>query len=554
MGLGRTTLSIAVLAVASWAPAGASEPPKPGQDFAVEPPGIEMRWIEPGEFLLGSPANEASRGTDEGPQTRVRITRGYWIGKTEVTQAQWRIVMGTNPSRFAGATLPVEQVSWNDAMEFGRRLTTRERAAGRLPEGYAYTLPTEAQWEYAAKAGMTGAFSISVDELAWHDQNTQQTQPVGTRRPNAWGLHDALGNVWEWCLDWYGPYPGGAVSDYGGPPGGSAKASRGGSWWAGPRGARPANRYRDMPHNGNDDLGFRLALTPVAALGGRIALAGTDSMAPMVRRWIELFRATHRGVAFHFETGAPPTAAAGLAAGTATIGYTGRALWEPEVAAIVRARGQAPRSMRVGAGAFDDARKTHTMAVFVHAANPLMALTLAQLRQVFSGAGETMTWDRFGVGGEWSGRPIRAVVAKLGTGATNSVQEVVLRGGSWRQSLAEYPTDEAAVTAVAADRFAIGIAGLPYRTPALRAVSLGEDDAGPFFEPTRDNVVKRRYPLARLLYFHVVQPGGQPLDVATKEFLRFVLSEAGQSVALESGYLPLTLAITGEELRKLEMD
>lgn len=239
--------------------------PEPGRDFTLEPPGIAMVWIAPGAFLLGSPAGEASRGADEGPQTRVAITRGYWIGKTEVTQAHWRAVMGTEPSRFKGAALPVEQVSWSDAMEFGRRVSARERDANRLPAGYAYTLPTEAQWEYAAKADSTGAFAMPVDDSAWHDQNTHSTRPVGTKKPNAWGLHDTLGNVWEWCLDWYAPYPGGNATDYRGPVGGTAKASRGGSWWAGPRGARPANRYRDMPHNGNDDLGFRLALVPSAS-------------------------------------------------------------------------------------------------------------------------------------------------------------------------------------------------------------------------------------------------------------------------------------------------
>jgi formylglycine-generating enzyme required for sulfatase activity len=231
--------------------------------FAIPGLDLEMVWIAPGEFLLGSPDNEASRGTDEGPQTRVAITRGYWLGKTEITQAQWGAVMDTNPSRFKGAALPVEQVSWNEAMEFARRMNERERAAGRLPAGHAYTLPTEAQWEYAAKAGATDAFAAKVDEFAWHDQNSRSTQPVGTRKPNAWGLHDMLGNVWEWCSDWYAPYPGASASDYAGPSHGTAKASRGGSWWAGPRGARPANRYRDMPQNGNDDLGLRLALTPI---------------------------------------------------------------------------------------------------------------------------------------------------------------------------------------------------------------------------------------------------------------------------------------------------
>lgn len=238
--------------------------PEPGRTFRLAALGLVMVWIEPGTFMLGSPDEEGSRGTDEGPQTRVTITRGYWIGKTEITQAQWRAVMGTSPSRFRADALPVEQISWSDASEFSRRVTTTESAEGRLHSGYAYALPTEAQWEYAAKAGGAGSFLANVDDLAWHDQNSGlSTHPVGTKKANAWGLHDTLGNVWEWCADWYGSYPGGNVQDYAGPAVGWARSSRGGSWWAGPRGARPANRYRDMVQNGNDDVGFRLALTPL---------------------------------------------------------------------------------------------------------------------------------------------------------------------------------------------------------------------------------------------------------------------------------------------------
>jgi formylglycine-generating enzyme required for sulfatase activity len=259
----RTCVSRVVLVMAALA-AGARSAggtPEPGKSFTLAEPALALLWIAPGEFLLGSPVDENSRGTDEGPQTRVKITQGFWLGRTEVTQAQWRAMMGINPSRFRGDTLPVEQVSWRDAVEFCRRVTERERAAGRLPVGYVYVLPTEAQWEFAAKAGASGAFAEKVDDIAWHDQNSgPSTHPVATKKPNAWGLYDMLGNVWEWCADWYAPYPGGAATDYAGPAVGTAKASRGGSWWAGPRGARPTNRYRDMPQNGNDDLGFRLAL------------------------------------------------------------------------------------------------------------------------------------------------------------------------------------------------------------------------------------------------------------------------------------------------------
>lgn len=259
-------LVIAAVALAAGEPA-ANSPPEFGKAFTLADPPVDLVWIAPGEFMLGSPDSENSRGTDEGPQTLVKITQGFWIGRTEITQAQWRAVMGNNPSRFKGSMLPVEQVSWREAMEFCEHVTASERSAGRLPAGYRYALPTEAQWEYAAKAGQGGAFAAKVDDLAWHDQNSgTTTHPVALKQPNAWGLYDMLGNVWEWCSDWYAPYPGGRATDYAGPPTGFAKSSRGGSWWAGPRGARPANRYRDMPQNGNDDLGFRLALVPDATL------------------------------------------------------------------------------------------------------------------------------------------------------------------------------------------------------------------------------------------------------------------------------------------------
>jgi formylglycine-generating enzyme required for sulfatase activity len=236
---------------------------EPGKDFPLSALGLEMKWIPAGDCFLGSPPEENSRGVDEGPLTRVTLTKGFWIGATEVTQAQWRAVMGTDPSRFKGAVLPVEQVSWHEAQEFCRRINEREKAAGRLPAGYVYSLPTEAQWEFAAEGSTSESFKAPVDDLAWHDQNSGgSTHPVGMKRPNRFGLFDMLGNVWEWCSDWYAPFPGGHQIDYAGPKSSTSKANRGGSWWAGPRGQRPANRYRDMPQNGNDDLGFRLALIP----------------------------------------------------------------------------------------------------------------------------------------------------------------------------------------------------------------------------------------------------------------------------------------------------
>jgi phosphate transport system substrate-binding protein len=276
---------------------------------------------------------------------------------------------------------------------------------------------------------------------------------------------------------------------------------------------------------------------PGERLTGKLTAAGTDSMAPMMRRWVELFRAAQPGVEFHLETGAPPTAAAGLAAGTADIGYTGRTLWAPEVAAIVQRQGNPPRSFIIAAGAYADRNKTHTMAVFVRASNSIVELPLAEVRRIFSADVSDSSWHPY--------------VAKLGTGATNAVQQALLGGAPWGRAVREFPTDEAAVAALAEDPAGICIAGLPYGTPTVRALALGAGDHGPFFPPTLANVVSRHYPLARLLYFHVNEVPGQPLSPVLREFLRFVLSREGQVVAAESGYLPLTAELARQELAKL---
>ena len=251
---------------------------------------LDMIRIEPGTFMMGSPEDELGRQDDE-VQHQVTLTQGYWLGKYEVTQAQYEAVMGKNPSCYKGADLPVEQVSWNDAVKFCEWLTAQERAAGRLPEGYEYTLPTEAQWEYACRAGTTTAFNNgtniptmlqrtdrpcpNLDPLAWYGYNSGEynsagnytgngkTFPVGQKQPNAWGLYDMHGNVWEWCLDWYGSYPSSAVTDPKGPATGSDRVLRGGSWDYGANGCRSANRFDRNPDNYNYIGGFRVALAPV---------------------------------------------------------------------------------------------------------------------------------------------------------------------------------------------------------------------------------------------------------------------------------------------------
>lgn len=159
-------------------------------NHVIERLNLELVWIEPGTFTMGSPTNEPGRNKAEGPQTRVTLSKGFWLGKTEVTQRQYEMETGTNPSHFkaAGEDAPVEKVSWLDAMTFCRALTERERLAGRLPGGYEFTLPTEAQWEYACRAGTTGAFAGNPDALAWYKTNSgDTTHPVASKQPNAGG-------------------------------------------------------------------------------------------------------------------------------------------------------------------------------------------------------------------------------------------------------------------------------------------------------------------------------------------------------------------------------
>jgi formylglycine-generating enzyme required for sulfatase activity len=218
---------------------------------------IRMCWIPPGEFLMGSPGDELGRQPDE-TQHRVQITRGFWVGKYPVTQAQWRAVMGSNPSHFIGDDLPVESVTWSEIFRPRGFLEKVNRFAGE--EG-RFSLPTEAEWEYASRAGNSGAFAGVFDSMAWHLKNSSgKTQPVGRKKANDWGLHDIHGNVWEWCADRYGTYPEDSVSNPSGPEFGSHRVFRGGSWSNHAHECRAAYRPYGAPNNSYGNLGFRLVL------------------------------------------------------------------------------------------------------------------------------------------------------------------------------------------------------------------------------------------------------------------------------------------------------
>jgi formylglycine-generating enzyme required for sulfatase activity len=248
--------------------------------------------INPGEFLMGSPAktgrpvgSAADLEARERPQHRVLITNTFEMGKHEVTQEQWQAVIGANPSSFKGPKLPVTNVSWNDAQEFIKRLQAHD-------DRYTYRLPTEAEWEYACRAGSKGNFSgedfkepekqkdrnkatkgskpspgddeefaKNLKEMGWYDANAfNYPHRVGQLKPNVWGLYDMHGNVREWCQDWYDPnyYKTSPVEDPTGPTSGATKVNRGGSWQAPANMCRSAARSYDLPTERNSLIGFRL--------------------------------------------------------------------------------------------------------------------------------------------------------------------------------------------------------------------------------------------------------------------------------------------------------
>jgi formylglycine-generating enzyme required for sulfatase activity len=231
--------------------------------------GMTFVLIPPGTFIMGSPLNEPGRDSDE-IQHKVTLTQPFYIQTTEVTQGQWKSVMGENPSFFhdCGENCPVEMISWYDAHRFIARINT-------LSKYKRYRLPTEAEWEYAARSGNQTALSngkitktgcgddAGLDRIGWYCGNSKhKSHPVSQKEPNSWGLYDMHGNVWEWCQDRYGDYPSGQVTDPKGPASGLIRVNRGGSWWWFARFCRSANRIRYMPFDKTEDIGFRLAITP----------------------------------------------------------------------------------------------------------------------------------------------------------------------------------------------------------------------------------------------------------------------------------------------------
>ncbi len=252
--------------------------------------GMKFVYIEPGTFMMGSPSSELGRDDDE-QQHQVTLTQGFYMAVTEVTQGQWRSIMGDNPSyfKYCGNDCPVETVSWKSCQEFIQRLNQKEKTD-------KYRLPTEAEWEYACRAGSkteiyTGSMKVlggnnapALDEIAWYGGNSCAeyegafncsgwserqyacprcgTKPVARKKPNAWGLYDMLGNVWEWCQDWSKDYAPGCVTDPTGPPSADFRVCRGGSWDSFALACRAAARFDEEPDWKDNLIGFRVTMTP----------------------------------------------------------------------------------------------------------------------------------------------------------------------------------------------------------------------------------------------------------------------------------------------------
>jgi len=251
-------------------------PPKPAvpvagdrMELTIKDVQYPFRWCPAGTFLMGSPPTETERRDDE-TQHQVSLTRGFWMLETQVTQAMWEGVMGNNPYNFKGAKRPVENVSWNDCQEYIQKLNTISVA----PTSYRFSLPTEAQWEYACRAGTTTPFNfgsvLNGDKAncngndpygtSTEGQYWGKTSEVGSYPANAWGLFDMHGNVWEWCSDWYGNYPSDSATDPVGPSSGSDRVLRGGSWYYNAGDCRSALRGSFDPSDRSYVNGVRLSL------------------------------------------------------------------------------------------------------------------------------------------------------------------------------------------------------------------------------------------------------------------------------------------------------
>jgi len=252
----------------------ASASPQKFYRALLQGPPTNMVFVPPNTFTMGSPTNEPDRNIFEGPPATVTLTRGFWIGKYEVTQGEYLAITGENPSDFPGdLRRPISTVSWFDATNYCWKLTQQELAAGRIPPGSQYRLPTEAEWECAARAGTTTRFSYGDDDANYTSLTNYAwfldlghidliVHPVGQKLPNPWGIYDMHGHVWEWCQDWYGDQVGGVQTDPQGPASNAQglKVIRGGAYDYPNNDCRSASRFFRFANWPDSDVGFRVVL------------------------------------------------------------------------------------------------------------------------------------------------------------------------------------------------------------------------------------------------------------------------------------------------------
>jgi formylglycine-generating enzyme required for sulfatase activity len=254
----ETTVEATVVMPAD-APAPTPKQKISSKTFTVGGVSFDMMKVEAGTFTMGATSEMKKPYAYEKPAHQVTLTNNYYLGKTEVTQALWKAVMGSNPSYFKGDNRPVEGVSWDDCQEFISKLNAAT--------GKHFRLPTEAEWEFAARGGNNSRHyqysgSNNINDVAWYDGNSgNTTHDVASKQPNELGIYDMSGNVWEWCNDWYGDYSSSSQTNPTGPNSGSCRVERGGSWHGSAWFCRSSIRYRDTPYFGRDTRGFRLALS-----------------------------------------------------------------------------------------------------------------------------------------------------------------------------------------------------------------------------------------------------------------------------------------------------
>lgn len=247
----------------------AGKPPSKGEDFHLTDLGLQMVWIDRGTFTMGSANPTAAK--NEKPQTLVTLSQGFWIARTETRQDLYEQLTGENPSLYKNDGQPVENLAFFDARAFCRKLTEHELSKKRLYEGYKYRLPTEVQWEFAARGGRKRNTDEppALDKAAWHRANSANTpHPVATRKQGLIGLHDMFGNVFEFCEGFAAPYPGRHVVDWVGQSKSRLRVARGGSWFSPMRECSPSFRLELPPDFPTGHIGFRVVLIPPTKAGG----------------------------------------------------------------------------------------------------------------------------------------------------------------------------------------------------------------------------------------------------------------------------------------------